>query len=105
MMLDFWFELASTYSYVAAMRMEAECARAGVKVRWKPFLLGPLFADQQGIHDSPFNVNPVRGRYMWRDIERLCEQYGLDWRRPSVFPRNSVLASRVACAVSGKEGE
>jgi 2-hydroxychromene-2-carboxylate isomerase len=104
-MLDFWFEIASTYSYVAAMRIESECARAGVNVRWKPFLLGPLFAEQQGIHDSPFNTNPVRGRYMWRDIERLCEKYGLDWRRPSVFPRHSVLAARVACAVSGRERE
>lgn len=104
-MLDFWFEIASTYSYVAAMRIESECARAGVKVRWKPFLLGPLFAEQQGIQDSPFNMNPVRGRYMWRDIERLCQKYGLDWRRPSVFPRHSVLAARVACAVSGSQRE
>jgi 2-hydroxychromene-2-carboxylate isomerase len=104
-MMDFWFEVASTYSYVAAMRIESECARVGVKVRWKPFLLGPLFAEQQGVHDSPFNANAVRGRYMWRDIERLCEKYGIDWRRPSVFPRHSVLAARVACAVSGNERE
>ena len=104
-MLDFWFEIASTYSYVAAMRIESECARAGLKVRWRPFLLGPLFAEQQGIHDSPFNANPVRGRYMWRDIERLCEKHAADWRRPSVFPRHSVLAARVACAVSGNERE
>src|SRR5207302_10557646 len=58
-----------------------------------------------GIHDSPFNANPVRGRYMWRDIERLCEKYAVDWRRPSVFPRHSVLPARVACAVSGNARE
>ena len=102
-MLDFWFEFASTYSYVAAMRIERECARAGVDVRWRPFLLGPLFAEQLGLHDSPFNANPLRGRYMWRDLERLCERHGLDWRKPSVFPRHSVLAARVACALSGEE--
>jgi 2-hydroxychromene-2-carboxylate isomerase len=33
---------------------------------------------------------------MWRDLERLCEKHGLPWRRPSVFPRNSLLAARVA---------
>ena len=47
--LDFWFELASTYSYPAAMRVESAAARAGVQVRWRPFLLGPIFFEQQGI--------------------------------------------------------
>lgn len=95
--LEFWFDFASTYSYVAAMRLEPEAARAGVEVTWHPFLLGPIFHEQLGIQDSPFNVQPVRGRYMWRDLERLCAKYGIPYRKPSVFPRNSVLASRVAC--------
>ncbi|MBN1210777.1 MAG: 2-hydroxychromene-2-carboxylate isomerase [Myxococcaceae bacterium] len=94
--IEFWFDFASTYSYVAAMRVEAEAARVGARVLWRPFLLGPLFSEQQGIKDSPFNVNPVRGRYMWRDMERLCAKYGLAWRKPSAFPRNSTLAARVA---------
>jgi 2-hydroxychromene-2-carboxylate isomerase len=96
--LQFWFDLASTYSYVAALRIEQACASTSVPLVWKPFLLGPIFSQQLGIRDSPFNANPVRGRYMWRDLERLCAKYGLSWRRPSVFPRNSVLAARVACA-------
>jgi 2-hydroxychromene-2-carboxylate isomerase len=104
-MLEFWFEFASSYSYVAAMRVEEECARFGVEARWKPFLLGPLFTEQLGIRDSPFNMNPVRGQYMWRDLERLCQKYGLEWRKPSVFPRHSVLAARVACALSGEPRE
>ncbi len=96
--LQFWFDLASTYSYVAALRIEQACARASVPLVWKPFLLGPIFSQLLGISDSPFNANPVRGRYMWRDLERLCAKHGLSWRRPSVFPRSSVLAARVACA-------
>ena len=70
--LEFWFEFGSTYSYVGALRIEEECRVAGVPLLWKPFLLGPLFTAQLGIKDSPFNVSPVRGRYMWRDLERLC---------------------------------
>ena len=46
-------------------------------LRWRPFLLGPAFASQ-GWNDSPFNVYPVKGRYMWRDMERLCARYGLE---------------------------
>ena len=94
--MQFWFDFASTYSYVAAMRVEAECARAGVQLEYRPFLLGPIFTELLGIKDSPFNAQPVRGRYMWRDLERLCEKHRLSWRRPTVFPRLSVLAARVA---------
>lgn len=94
--VEFWFDFASTYSYVAALRVEVAAGRVGARVLWRPFLLGPIFTEQQGIKDSPFNVNPVRGRYMWRDLERLCEKHGLPWRKPTVFPRNSVLAARVA---------
>lgn len=93
--LEFWFDFASTYSYVAAARIEAEAGAAQVAIVWRPFLLGPLFA-KQGWNDSPFNLNPARGRYMWRDLQRLTARHGLPWRRPSRFPRSSVLAARVA---------
>ena len=44
--LQFWFEFASTYSYLSVARIEGEAAVAGVPVRWEPFLLGPIFAEQ-----------------------------------------------------------
>jgi 2-hydroxychromene-2-carboxylate isomerase len=94
---DFWFEFASTYSYLAASRVERLANAAGVVVTWRPFLLGPLFK-AQGWNDSPFNVYPVKGRYMWRDMERLCDGYGLPLRRPSQFPRNGLLAARTTLA-------
>jgi 2-hydroxychromene-2-carboxylate isomerase len=97
--LEFWFEFASTYSYVAAMRIETMCTHAGVALSWRPFLLGPIF-QLQGWGDSPFNLNPLRGAYMWRDLERLTRKFGLPWKRPSVFPRNTVAAARIAAAFS-----
>jgi len=99
--MEFWFEFASTYSYLAAMRIEAVAAERGVAVDWRPFLLGPLFR-KQGWNDSPYNLNPARGRYMWRDIERHCERYGLPFRKPSAFPRRSILPARVACLGHGR---
>lgn len=98
--IDFWFEFASTYSYLAASRIERAAAEAGVGVVWKPFLLGPIF-QAQGWNDSPFNVYPAKGRYMWRDLERLCARYGMPFRRPTRFPRNGLLAARVARLGSG----
>jgi len=93
--LDFWFEFASTYSYPAAMRVEEVARRADVRVSWKPFLLGPIFR-AQGWNDSPFNIYPAKGSYMWRDLERICDRLGLPLTRPTQFPRNGLLAARVA---------
>jgi 2-hydroxychromene-2-carboxylate isomerase len=44
--LDFWFDFASTYSYPAAMRVRALASAAGVEVKFRPFLLGPIFKVQ-----------------------------------------------------------
>ena len=93
--VEFWFEFASTYSYPAALRIEELAQRAAVQLVYKPFLLGPIFAEQ-GWSDSPFNLYPAKGRYMWRDLERICAEHDLPYRRPSVFPRNGLLAARVA---------
>jgi 2-hydroxychromene-2-carboxylate isomerase len=97
--LTFWYEFASTYSWLAAERIEALAAAAGVEVQWCPFLLGPIFA-AQGWTTSPFNLYPAKGRNMWRDMERQCAHYGLPLpRRPAPFPQNSLLAARVATAL------
>lgn len=95
--LEFWFEFASTYSYLAAARIDALARAADVAVVWRPFLLGPIF-QAQGWNDSPFNIYPAKGRYMWRDMERLCQRLGVPLRRPSQFPRNGLLAARVTMA-------
>jgi 2-hydroxychromene-2-carboxylate isomerase len=99
--IDFWLELASTYSYLAAARIEAVAGELGVHVTWRPFLLGPIFA-AHGLANSPFILDPGKGRYMWRDVERCAEQHGLAFRRPSVFPRGSTLATRVALVGAGE---
>jgi 2-hydroxychromene-2-carboxylate isomerase len=83
------------------MRVEAAAARAGVPLVWKPFLLGPIFG-AQGWNDSPFNIYPVKGKYMWRDLERICAGLDVPLRRPSRFPRGSLVAARVACAAAGE---
>ena len=93
--LDFFYDFASTYSYIAAMRIAPLAERAGVTLRWRPFLLGPIFK-AQGWDTSPFNLYPAKGRYMVRDCERQCADLGLAFRLPEPFPASSLLASRVA---------
>src|SRR5580692_8761513 len=99
---EFWYEFASTYSYPAALRVAALADERGVSLVWRPFLLGPIFF-AQGWRDSPFNIYPAKGRYMWRDLERTCGAMGVPLKRPDPFPQPSLLAARVALALEGKE--
>jgi 2-hydroxychromene-2-carboxylate isomerase len=101
--LDFWYEFGSTYSYPAAMRIERLADAAHVELRWRPFLLGPIFK-AYGWNDSPFNIYAAKGRYMWRDLQRICDAEGLPLKLPPVlFPQNGLKAARLAL-VGEREG-
>lgn len=93
--LEFWYEFASNYSYLSAVRIGDLARRAGVEVVWRPFLLGPIFR-AQGWETSPFNLYPAKGRYMLRDMERLTASRGLPFRMPATFPANGLKAARLA---------
>lgn len=99
--IDCWFDFASTYSYPACMRAEALAKAGGVTIRYRPFLLGPIFK-AHGWDTSPFNIYESKGRYMWRDLERLCADLSIPFRKPAPFPQNSLLAARVALAGEGE---
>ncbi|MEO0682607.1 MAG: DsbA family protein [Pseudomonadota bacterium] len=97
--VEFWFEYSSTYSHLAALRARAAAEAAGVRLAWRAFLLGPIFA-AQGLQDSPFNLFPAKGANMWRDLERQAARHGLPpIRRPEVFPQNGLLAARCTMAL------
>ena len=97
MKLDIWFEFASTYSYLTVSRAEQLLQAAGVAFEWRPFLLGPIFRDK-GMDTSPFVLDPVKGAYMWRDLARRADRYGLPFTRPARFPMNGLTAARIMTA-------
>ncbi len=93
--IEFWFEFGSNYSYLSVMRIEEEAQRHGVRIVWKPFLLGPIFR-ALGLENSPFVLQKEKGAYVQQDMTRLCRKYGLaPWRLPSIFPRLGVLPLRI----------
>src|SRR5262249_47369090 len=96
--IDFWFDLASPYSALAALRI-GDVAR-GLEVRWHPFLLGPIF-QAQGWNDSPFNLYPAKGRWMWRDVPRRAPRLGATLRQPGPVPPHSLPSPPVAPVALG----
>lgn len=93
--LEFWFDFGSNYSYLSAMRIEALAHQAGVRIVWKPFLLGVVFKSL-GWESPPFVLQKRKGDYAWRDMARLCDKYGLPLKKPTTFPRTALLPMRVA---------
>lgn len=103
--IEFWFDFGSNYSYLSMMRIRrlvgSSSADSGLRVTLKPFMLGPIFKTL-GWETSPFVLQAMKGNYVWQDMRRQCGKYGLRWQRPSVFPRNALLAARVALLGEGQ---
>jgi 2-hydroxychromene-2-carboxylate isomerase len=92
--IDFWYSIGSTYSYLTVMRLSEVAKTSGVNFRWRPFNVRHVMVEQKNI---PFKDKPVKTAYMWRDIERRAQQYGLSPQIPAPYPlANLVFANQVA---------
>lgn len=99
--IDFWYSIGSTYSYLSVMRLPKVVRAAGVAFRWLPFDVRHIMLEQNNI---PFRSKPVKAAYMWRDIERRADGYGLHPVLPAPYPLPElVFANRVAI-VGAEEG-
>jgi 2-hydroxychromene-2-carboxylate isomerase len=99
--IDFWFFVGSTYSYLSILRADEAAKASGVAFQWRPFNVRKIMIEQNNI---PFRDKPVKAAYMWRDIARRAEMYGLTPKLPATYPlRESELANRIA-VVGSNEG-
>lgn len=99
--IDFWYSIGSTYSYLSIMRLPDLTETTGVEFRWRPFDVRRIMVEQNNIS---FRDKPVKTAYMWRDIERRAENYGLQPVVPVPYPlRELVFANQVAI-VGTEEG-
>lgn len=99
--LQFWYDFASPYSFLAAMRIDDLATASGVEVQYRPLFLWGVFKARGW--ERPPATFAARVDYMWRDVARHAARAGHPFQRPSTFPRNSVLSDRLAC-VALREG-
>jgi 2-hydroxychromene-2-carboxylate isomerase len=90
--IDFYFDFASPYSYLAATQLPAVAARTGAKIVYKPFVLMAVF--KATTNDMPAKV-PTKAQYMLRDLGRWARHYGVPFRFSSHFPLNTIKAMRL----------
>lgn len=92
--IDFWYSIGSTYTYLSVMRLADVARSTGVSFRWRPFNVRHIMIQQNNI---PFKDKPVKTAYMWRDVERRAHQYGLLPKIPAAYPLPGlVLANQIA---------
>jgi 2-hydroxychromene-2-carboxylate isomerase len=91
--IDFYFEFASPYGYLASTQIDAIAERHGCECAWHPIMLGAAFK-QTGT--KPLMHTPLKGPYLLHDVPRFARLLEVPFRAPPVMPVNSLAASR-AC--------
>jgi 2-hydroxychromene-2-carboxylate isomerase len=93
--LEFFYDFVSPYSYLASTRVEAEVARVGGTVRFRPFLLG-------GVFNATGNKAPIetaaKAAHLATALGRWARRLGVPFAWPPKFPVLTVLPLRAALA-------
>lgn len=90
--VDFWFDLSSPYSYLAATQLPALAARHGATVRWRPMVLAAVF---EAAGNRMPAVSPPKARWMLTDLARWSKAYGVPFTLNARFPLNTIPAMRL----------
>jgi 2-hydroxychromene-2-carboxylate isomerase len=98
--MDFCFFIGSLYSYLAVMRVGEAARRTGVTARWRPFSVRAIMIEQNNVP----RTNPVKMRYIWRDVERRAARYGPPFRPGLPFPVDPQALANRAALVAAEEG-
>jgi 2-hydroxychromene-2-carboxylate isomerase len=96
----FYFDFASPYAYFALDRIEALGRAAGRDVEWRPVLAWAIFKEL-GIA-APTEV-PAKREYMFADMKRSAEYFGVPYIHPAKMPASAHLATRLYLALADQD--
>ena len=99
--LEFFFDLSSPYSYLAATQVQPLADKTGAALIWRPMVLGAVFKATG--NEMPARV-PGKARWMGNDLQRWAEHYGVPFRFSSHFPANTIKAMRLVLVDDAKAG-
>ena len=88
---DFYFDFISPYSFLAHKQIEKIERSEGIKIRYRPILLGGLH-NLHGIKAPAFI--PAKAKHMIRDCKLIAEKNNIKFRFNSYFPIKSLNLMR-----------
>ena len=94
--IDFWFSIGSTYTYLSVSRVDSISKSENVIFNWIPFSVRKIMMEMDNIPFTPPSKK-IKSDYMWRDIERRAQFYGLSPKLPAPYPLAQFdLANKIA---------
>lgn len=96
----FYFDFASPYAYFALDRIEAIGKATRRDVEWRPVLAWAVFK-ALGI-PAPTDVAAKRD-YMFADMKRSADYYGVPYRHPAKMPASAHLATRLYLSAADQD--
>lgn len=99
--VEFFFDIASPYSYLASTQIDDLEDETGATVRWRPFLLGGVM---KATGNAPPAQVPAKAKYMLADLNRWAARYDIPFEMPGNFPINSISTQRALVAAERLDG-
>jgi 2-hydroxychromene-2-carboxylate isomerase len=93
--VEFFYDYASTYSYLAHREIEQLAAEHDAELVHRPMVLGFVF---KATGNSMPAAVPAKASYMVHDVRRWVRRLGLPFKMPTIFPVNTIRALRAAVA-------
>jgi len=88
---DFYFDFVSPYSFLAHKQIKKIEKKEGIKIRYKPILVGGLH-NLHGIKAPAFI--PAKAKHMIRDCKLIAAKNGVKFKFNSYFPIRSLNLMR-----------
>src|SRR5215472_984019 len=92
--IDFWYSIGGTYSYLTIARLDSVAKKEKIPFCWRPFDVRTIMMEQKNI---PFSTKPIKSQYMWRDLERCAQSYGIPIRLPVLYPAPEMDLAKSGC--------
>lgn len=97
MVVEFFYDCSSPWTYLAFEQIQPIAARTGALIDWRPILVGGVFnAVNDTVYAARANPNPIKARYYAKDLQDWARLVGVRIGAPSVFPVRSVTCMRGA---------
>lgn len=100
--IEFYFDFGSPTSYLAWTQLPKIAAAADAQLNYHPVLLGGIF--QAAGNQSPVMI-PLKAVWMFQDLQRFSERYGVTYRQNPFFPINTMQLMRAATGIQLRKPE
>ena len=95
--VEFYFDCSSPWTYLGFERGLTKFAEHGIKIIWKPILVGGVFNTvNPSVYAAREAPVPPKAAYQQKDLQDWARYVGIEIGQPPVFPVNSVKVMRGA---------